>query len=654
MSQSTLFPTPPNARAAQLEQLVRHHNQRYWDDAAPEISDVEYDGLVRELTAAWPGAPVLAELGPSRQPRKAAPNASEVERLGTEVIHQEPMLSLDKAYSDEELHKWMEKIQGDLLVMPKVDGVACSMVFDAAGHFVQAATRGDGERGDDVTANVRASGLVPLRIARGPAEVRGEVYMKRSRFKEAWAEQFANPRNLTAGAIKQKDPVRCAGYGLSFLAYDLRGQSTPSEQEKMEALQRHGFETIVWRVVPPAEGPAAYLAMASERAGWDFESDGVVFKANRVSEQVRLGETNHHPRFALAYKFQGESARARLLDVLWSVSRSGTITPIASIEPTALSGVTVGRASLHHAGYIQKLGLTQGATLLVMRRGDVIPHVEGVVEPGTAPFTLPEQCPSCGSPTKLTGDFLACTTPGTCPDAQVGVLKHFTAVVDIQGLGPKVLRALLDAGLVKSPADLFALQKHSLVALDRMGETLAQKLLTNIEARRTLPLPLFLTALGIDELGPTVAESLTHHFPTLDGLRAATEEQLSAIHGVGPSIARSVVAGLKEKAALLDALLQHVTLQAPKASTVTNHALSGKSVVFTGALQKLDRKEAQKRVVAVGGKTPSGVTKDLDFLVLGVEKDGGESSKLKTARKIQAAGGALRVLTEEEFLQVLG
>ena len=319
-----------------------------------------------------------------------------------------------------------------------------------------------------------------------------------------------------------------------------------------------------------------------------------------------------------------------------------------------LSGVTVGRASLHHAGYIRKLGLTQGATLLVMRRGDVIPHVEGVVEPGTAPFELPAQCPSCGSPTRLDGDFLSCTTPASCPDAQVGVLKHFTAVLDIQGLGPKVLRALLDAKLVQSPADLFTLKVPQLLNLERMGDTLAQKLVANIDAKRTLPLPVFLTALGIDELGPTVAESLTHHFPTLDALRAASTEQLSAIHGVGPSIAQSVTAGLREKEALINALLQQVTLHAPKASTVTGHALSGKSVVFTGTLQKMDRKEAQKRVLAVGGKTPSGVTKDLDYLVIGVEKDGGESSKLKTARKIQAAGGALQVLTEDAFLALLG
>ncbi|MBI5495952.1 MAG: NAD-dependent DNA ligase LigA [Deltaproteobacteria bacterium] len=653
MTQPSLFPTPPNARAEELERQVRHHNRLYWDQAAPEISDTDYDLLVRELTALWPQAPVLHELGPSSRAPPAAPGADEVARLGTEVVHREPMLSLDKAYTDDELQQWMAKIQGDLLMMPKVDGVACAIHYNAAGRLHLAATRGDGERGDDVTANVRRAGLVPAQVTLHNVEVRGEIHMKRSVFKARWAAQFANPRNLTAGAIKQKDPARCAEYGLSFFAYDLRGGGQATESEKMAVLAQAGFDVMQHEVVAPAAAAAAYVRMAALRDAWDFEADGVVFRADRVSEQDRLGETNHHPRWALAYKFAGETARARLLDVTWGVSRTGTLTPVANIEPTPLSGVTVSRASLHHAGYLKKLGLARGATLLVMRRGDVIPHVEGVVEAGGEPFALPTQCPSCGGPVALDGDFLACARPEACPDALVGTVKHFTATVDIQGLGPKVLKALFDAALIRTPADLYALKAEQLAALDRMGDTLAHKLVGNIEARRRLPLAVFLAALGIDELGPTVAETLTHHFPSLDALRGADEAALASVHGVGPSIAHSVVHGLQARAVLIDALLTHVTLEAPSRAVVTGHALSGRSVVFTGTLARLDRKEAQKRVVALGGRTPSGVTKELDYLVVGVEKDGGESTKLKSARKLAAAGAPVRILTEDEFLALL-
>ena len=644
---------PPSPEAAELQEQIRHHNQLYWDQDAPEISDVEYDALVRKLTALWPKAPVLSHMGPEKKAAPAGKDASELERLGTEVVHAHPMLSLDKAYSDEELLKWADKVTGSLVVMPKVDGVACSVTYDAQGNFVLAATRGDGERGDDITVNVRAGKMVPLHIDGGAAEIRGEMYMRRSRFRQAYAENFANPRNLTAGAIKQKDPAKSAAYGLTLAAYDLRGRNLATEEEKLTALAAAGFETLLYHVVDHSQAAAAYVQMAAERQDWDFEADGVVYKANQVSEQDRMGFTAHHPRYALAYKFQGESAQTTLNEIEWSVSRNGTLTPVALIEPVPLSGVTVGRASLHHAGYIHKLGLSTGARILVMRRGDVIPHVEGVVEPGTGAIGIPQQCPSCGAATRLDGEFLFCTAPAACPDALVGTVRHFASVLDIQGLGPKVLRSLFNAGLVKTPANLFRLRKPDLMGLERMGDTLADKLLANIQARRTLPLAQFLTALGIDELGPTVADLVAQHHPSLAALRTVSADELATIHGVGPSIGQALVAGLATRAALLDDLVAFITLTGPAKPVSSNHVLSGKSVVFTGTLARMDRKDAQKKVQALGGKTPSGVTKDLDYLVLGVEKNGAESSKLKTARKLQAAGSALQVMSEDAFLELL-
>ncbi|MEW5852867.1 MAG: NAD-dependent DNA ligase LigA [Myxococcota bacterium] len=644
----------PSPRAAELEKQVRHHNHLYWDLNAPEISDLEFDALVRELQRVWPEAPVLQELGPQEHPQPALPvGASEVERLGTEVLHVVPMLSLDKAYTDAELKKWSDKIQGNLVIMAKVDGVACSIHYNEHGELRMAATRGDGWRGDDVTANVRASRFVPERVTLKNVEVRGEMYMKRSRFRSAYAQQFANPRNLTAGAIKQKDPKKAAAYGLSFFAYDLLGTNLALEGDKLKRLSELGFDVIPHETVEAEEAPGAYLRMAAQRAGWDFESDGVVFRANRVSEQTRVGVTAHHPKYALAYKFQGESATAALSDVTWSVSRNGTLTPVAVIEPTAISGVTVTRASLHHAGYIGKLGIRKGSKLLVMRRGDVIPHVEGVVEPGHDPYEIPATCPSCGSPTVLRGDFLFCTQPAHCTDAIVGTLKHFTQTLDIQGLGPKVLRTLVDNKLVTTPADFYRLKKDQLLPLERMGETLAAKLVANIDAKRRLTVEEFLTALGIDELGPSVAENLVHHFHTLQRIQGATVEELSSVHGVGEAIARSVSEGLKAKATLVEELLKEVTLVEERPAAKTDHPLSGKTFVFTGTLKQMERKEAQKRVQALGAKTPSGVTKELDYLVVGTEKDGGESSKLKSARKLISQGAALKVLTEEEFLALL-
>jgi len=646
--------SPPNARAAELDSLVRHHNHLYWDEGRTEIPDVEFDKLVRELTRLWPAAPVLQSMGPNKAAAKASPGMGEVERLGTEVVHAQPMLSLDKAYTDDELKRWTDKIKGSLLCMPKVDGIAASIVYDTNGVFVLAATRGDGEKGDDITANVRSSGLVPMKIACQGCEVRGEIFMRRSRFTEAYAEQFANPRNLTAGAIKNKDPAKAAAYKLSFLAYDFRGAGTATEAENMAQLQALGFETIPHEIVEPKDAPAAYLKMAAQRAGWEFEADGVVFRTNLLSEHKRLGLTSHHPKWALAYKFQGESGQARLVDITWSVSRNGTLTPVANIEPTVLSGVTVSRASLHHAGYIKKLGITRNATLLVMRRGDVIPHVEGVVVAGDGPLDPPATCPSCGSATRLDGDFLFCTKPLDCPAAVVGVLKHYTQTLDIQGLGEKWLRIFLDKGIIKHPSDLYTITHEQLVALDRMGDVLAQKILANIVARKTLPLPVFLTSLGIDDLGPSVAEVLASHLKDLQNIRNATEEEITSIHGMGAATAHNVVTGMKRFGPLMDELLKHVTIAAPAKAVVTDHQLSGKSVVFTGSLQTMDRKEAQKRVVALGGKTPGSVTKELDYLVVGEEKDGAESSKLKTARKLVGQGAPLKILTEKEFAVMVG
>lgn len=640
---------------AELESAVRHHNHLYWDLAAPVISDYDFDRLVQELTRRAPDAPVLQELGPSA-----------VGRHGAEVQHRSPMLSLDKCYDDDALVAWAAKFEGEVLATPKLDGIAASLRYDGRGELVLAATRGSGTVGDDITANVRTIAEIPSRLARTRAvEVRGELYLRKSVF-AAFGEQFANPRNLAAGAIKSKDPERCRAYGLSFAPYDLLDDGQATEQEKLAALAELGFARVEHLVVPRERLEVAYAHFAALRERLDYEIDGVVFKADRVAEQRRLGATAHHPRFAIAYKFQGDSRTTALEAVHWSVARSGVITPVAQVQPVELSGAMVSRASLHHAGFIAKLGLSLGAEVLVTRRGGVIPKVECVVRPGDREVRLPERCPSCGGPVLQRGDFLGCAAPAQCRDAVLGALAHFCAVVDLQGFGDKLLGDAYAKGLLRSPADLYRLDRPALLRLERVGEKLADRLLQQIAARRRLSLEILLRALGIEELGQHVARLLAQHFAPLERVRRVSEPELAALPSVGPVIAAKVVRGLREAAPLIDALLTQVALEegaqrstpgaaaAADAAAETRGPVAGRSFVFTGKLQTLERKAAQRDLAARGALTPAGVSRGLDYLVVGAgDAAGPPSSKLLKTQRLQAEGAAVQIISEQEFLALL-
>ena len=408
--------------AAALETEIRRHNRLYWEDNAPEIADYDYDRLTRRLRELAPDSPVLQEIGGAK-PTVAEEALEAAVAAGEAVEHDPPMLSLDKCYSEKELGSWAGKIEGDFMATPKMDGVAAAIRYDARGRLSLAATRGSGRVGENITGNVRRIKDVPqtIRGASGPVEVRGEVYMRLSTFAK-FRDQFSNPRNLTAGAIKQKEADKSAAYNLSFAAYDLVGGGVATEEDKFEFLKEAGFPEIERRLVKREDLQKTYEEFAARRGEFDFEIDGVVFKANRVDVQDEMGVTGHHPRCAIAYKFQGDSATTILKDIEWSVSRTGAITPVALIEPVELSGAMVSRASLHNAGFIEKLDLTRGATVMVTRRGGVIPNVEFVVAPGHEPFTIPSQCPSCQSPTQVRDDFLFCARPAECPDAVIGTL----------------------------------------------------------------------------------------------------------------------------------------------------------------------------------------------------------------------------------------
>ncbi|MDZ4225108.1 MAG: NAD-dependent DNA ligase LigA, partial [bacterium] len=359
--------------------------------------------------------------------------------------------------------------------------------YDAHGHLAMALTRGSGTEGEVITPNVKYVKGIPKKIALKEVEVRGEIYMPLSVFKK-FREAFANPRNLAAGAIKQKDPKKTADYALQFFGYELLGPRCKTEEEKRRLLKQNGFELVDGEIIVKEEMQKVFDAWYLKRDKRDYETDGVVFKANDVAAQEELGATAHHPRFAIAYKFQGDAGETKLHDVIWSVSRTGTITPVAFVDPVKLSGATITRVTLHNYGLAKKMGVTIPAKVLVVRRGGVIPNIEEVIEGRGKPLKAPKKCPSCGSPVELHDDFLYCTNPKKCAVTMIAELNHFVKVAGIDGFGPKHLKQLYEKGIVKDPGDFYKLTVNDLIPLERMGETLAAKLIANIEARKKMPL----------------------------------------------------------------------------------------------------------------------------------------------------------------------
>lgn len=617
----------------ELEAEVRRHNRLYFEQHAPEIADEEFDRLVEALRKKRPDSPVLGEI------------PSDVAEGGKKIRHGVPMLSLDKCYDAEGLTDWAAKFEGEVVASPKIDGCAVAIRYGKKGELVLASTRGDGREGEEITENVRHIRSIPQHIGLAGAEVRGEVYMPLSVFRR-WRGQFANPRNLAAGAIKQKDPRKTGDYSLAFFAYDLLGADAASEGEKYRWLAKEGFRVIEWKKVSHEGMQQAFEDFLARRSEHDFETDGVVFKADAVAEQRRLGSTAHHPRSAIAYKFQGDTGTTTILDVEWSVARTGAITPVAVVEPVELSGARVRRASLHNAGILQKLGVSRGAKVLMMRRGGVIPNVEAVVEEGGERIEIPARCPSCGAPVRREEDFLYCTAPASCVQSRVGELAHFVKGVGIDGFGEKLLARLYESGIVTDPSELYDLTEDELLQLERMGEVLAAKLVRGVAARRRLPLDLFLQSLGIRELGQHTARILAG-FGSLEAVLALREEELARVHTIGPVIAREVVVGLKAKRRLIARLLKHVMVE-EGAPTRREGKLAGASFLFTGKLLSLERRDAQRLVEEEGGVAAQSVTKDLDYLVVG--GGGGAGSKLEKAKKIAVAGGKVKIISEEEFV----
>lgn len=661
------------AEAERLRKEIRHNEYLYYVLDAPEITDAEYDRMMvrlREIEAEYPDS---------------VPADSPTQRVGgrassqfTEVRHLEPLLSLGNVFSAEELRAFDERVKGGLpegsrveyVMEPKIDGLACSLIYEN-GRLVRAATRGDGTVGENVTANVRTIRSIPL-VLKAPAgetlpellDVRGEVYMPRHAFMqlneqraERGESEFANPRNAAAGSLRQLDPQVTASRSLSFFAYYLVGEGAREKHsESLAALARYGFKVSEnYKVVENIDAAIKYIADFNElRQGLAYDTDGAVIKVNDVYQQRILGATGKDPRWATAYKYPPEQAETTLEDIDWRVGRTGVLTPTAVLTPVKLSGSVVSRATLHNEDFIRSKDIRIGDRVLINKAGEIIPEVLRVVtEKRTGAekeVEIPTKCPDCGWSVERKGAEAAirCTNPH-CPALGREGLIHFVSreAMNIEGCGPSVINALLDAGLVRDAADLYSLKKEDVLKLERMGEKSADKLLAAIAASKANELDKLLFALGIRHVGAKVARTLAVEFGSMEALLTAEADQLAAIRDIGAVIAESVVTWLsvptnRDLLERLEAAGLTMTFTAPASSE--DNPFFGKTLVFTGTMPTLDRAEAKTMAQDVGAKVSGSVSKKTDYVIAGAEA----GSKLE---KAQALG--VTVLDEAEFLKML-
>ena len=666
-------PRAAQARARELAREIERHNRLYYVDDAPEISDARYDELFRELQALEAAHPEFAAPDSPTQRVGALPGEA-----FAEVTHRVPMLSLANAFEDGDVAAFDRRCREALAAEsveyscePKFDGLAVSLAYEQ-GRFVRGATRGDGSQGEDVTANLRTIRAIPLRLeGEAPAllEVRGEVLMLRRDFEslnrrqaEAGEKTFVNPRNAAAGSLRQLDPRLTAARRLSFFAYGLgavEGFEPPATHAALlDRLALLGFPVAKDRRVVIGERGLLdfYAEIGAKRTTLPFDIDGVVYKVNRVADQQALGFVARAPRWAVAHKFPAEEATTELLDIEVQVGRTGAITPVARLAPVFVGGTTVSNATLHNEDEIRRKEIWRRDTVVVRRAGDVIPEVARVARPGPREpgdwFVMPTACPQCGSAiAKLEGEVIArCSGGLVCPAQRKAALLHFASrrALDIEGLGDKLVEQLVDAGLVRTPADLYTLGLAKLAALERMAEKSAANVVAAIERSKSTTLARFVFGLGIRHVGEVTAKDLAAHFGTLDALMAADAAQLQEAPDVGPVVAESVAGFFaeshnREGIAMLRAAGVHWTEGEPRRAAAG--AFAGKIVVLTGTLAAMSRDEAKERIEAEGGKVTGSVSKKTHVVVAGEEA----GAKLDKAREL-----GVEVLDERAFLEKLG
>jgi DNA ligase (NAD+) len=654
-------------RVEELRDQIDHHNWRYHVQDDPEISDAEYDELMRELRGLEEQFPELIVPDSPTQRVGGAPS-----ELFAPVRHRTPMLSLDNAFSWEELNAWGKRVeralgrQADFVCELKIDGIAVAVTYEN-GAYTQGATRGDGYVGDDITANIRTIRTVPVRLRGkghpGVLEVRGEVYLPVKAFErlneqltEQGARPFANPRNAAAGSLRQKDPAITASRPLRLWCHGVgvsEGRRFARHSEALDQLGEWGLP------VPPTTERVETLEEVfgfcerwqEHRHDVDYEIDGVVVKVDQIGLQEELGVTSKAPRWAIAYKFPPEERTTPLRGIFVHTGRTGVVTPFAQLEPVFVGGVTVTTATLHNEDEVKRKDVRPGDTVVVRRAGDVIPEVVGPVvskRPKSArSWRFPMKCPSCGTALVREGAYWRCPNRTGCPSQNIEWLFAFASrgAMDIDGLGYKTSLLLLDMGWVRDPADIYALTAEQLAQLPGFKEKKIDNLLSGIEASKDRPLWRLLVALNIPHVGSHTAQVLAEAFGSIDGLRKARVEDLEAVEEIGPIVARAVHAWFHDAGnrKLLDKLKRRgIRMADPPRKKRKAGPLTGKSIVLTGGLESMSREQATKAAQEAGARVASSVSKSTDFVVAGADPG------TKYDRAVQLG---VEVIDEAEFLK---
>lgn len=657
-------------RVEKLREEIEYHNYRYYILDQPEVSDAQYDRLMRELEKLEEEYPELRSPNSPTQRVGASPlEAFEI------VRHTLPMLSLANAFDENEAREFDKRVkkflgsQEDVVYVtePKLDGLAVELVFEN-GTFAIGSTRGDGINGENITQNLRTIKTIPLQLVRQEIpvperlEVRGEVIIQIEKFKalnrrreEMGDPPFANPRNAAAGSVRQLDPKVTAERPLEIYCYgigEVRGKNFKTQYELLQTLPKWGLRTNphIRRCRNIDEVLDYYHQMNKKREELPYEIDGIVIKVDRIDLQTRLGEISRSPRWALAFKFAPKQETTKIRDIIVQVGRTGALTPVAVMEPVRVGGVEVSRATLHNQDEIDRLDVKVGDTVIIQRAGDVIPEVVQVITSkrtgGEKRFHMPSTCPVCGAEV-IKEDVIYRCIGLDCPAQLKGRIKHFASkrAMDIDGLGVKLIDQLVDKGLVKDVADLYYLRKDELIALERMADKSAQNIIDAIEKSKTKPLGKFLFALGILHVGETTAEDMASHFTHLDDFFNLSEEDLMKVEGIGPEVSASVARFFRDKKNRESIeRLQKAGLKLIEPRAKEKGRLAGRTFVFTGTLNSYGREQARNLVESLGGATASSISKKVDWVVIGEDP----GSKADRAREL-----GIKTLTEEEFKKMI-
>lgn len=655
-------------RIQELVEIINEHNYDYYVLDNPKISDAEFDGLMRQLSELEEAYPDLRRADSPTQRVGGVPAAG-----FHSITHLVPMLSLSNAFSEQDLRDFDRRVRASLgnktveyVVELKIDGLAISLLYEN-GILVRGATRGDGEVGEDITQNLKTINSIPLKLRRElpVLEVRGEAYMPKKEFarlneerEEAGEQTFANPRNAAAGSLRQLDPRVTATRALDAFLYgigQLDGLTAASHAAGLESLKELGLKVNPnIRVFSDISDVIDYCQeWTGKRHHLPYEIDGMVVKVNDLSQQAALGATSKSPRWAIAYKFPAEEVETIVKDIYVRVGRTGVLTPTASLKPVKVAGSTVSSATVHNEDIIREKDIRIGDHVIIHKAGDVIPEiVRAVPEKRTGEekvFCLPGACPVCGTGVQRVAGEVAVRCPNDqCPGREREGIIHFVSrdAMDIEGLGPSVVTALLEAGLIHNAADLYYLKFDDLIRLERMGQKSSENLLQAIAKSRSNSLAQLMFALGIRLVGERAGKILARHFGTMDGLQEATVEELTAIAEIGPKMADSIVSWFKEprNTRLVASLRAAGVNMAQENIDTGSRPLEGKQFVLTGALSGFSRKEAQELIEKLGGKVNSAVSKKTDYLLAG-EDPGSKYDKA------QALGVA--IITEEKFLELI-